>query len=639
MKQYPAIIVILSFLILLSLTNPASADTEKGPGPSINGVQIFPPDSIWNVAVDQLPLDPHSADYVSKIGRGISLHPDFGSGLWDGHKIGIPFNIVVGPVTKTTVTFYYPGESDAGPYPIPPNPATEGGTDRHILILDVDEKVLYELYDATQQPDGSWNAGSGAIFNLDGYALRHAGWTSADAAGLPILPGLVRYDEVSTGEITHAIRFTAPSTQRAYVWPARHYASAITDPTYPPLGERFRLKSSFDTSGYPYQARVVLDALKKYGMILADNGGAWFISGAPDERWDNEALHTLAQLKGSDFEAVDSRSLMINQDSSQALTYSQPLPAGSIDIVSSPAGATVLLDNIYVGITPLILSNVTTGSHTIRCTKSGYGEQLQVVPVLASQTTNVNVILENLQSYGEIIVQSHPSGARIYLDNVDTGYITPATLQAVTFGNHTIRCSLAGYHDNSTIVPVTPLQLSFISLDLAGNGFSIKLEEGWNFVSVPVLHPQSPYAELRYYPQFADVDNAGHSSWRYRADTRNWEILYPDSTLSPLDGIWIYASTAKTIPVPGDNTLAPAQKHLYKGWNSIGYAGPPTPATGALASLSGKWIMLFCFDSSSKQYNQTIFINDPTENTPLTPGNGYWIYMDTEGEYSLSPIT
>ena len=563
MKQYPVLIVIIFLFILLLLTTPAGAYPEVGPGTFMNGVSIFPPDDIWNVAVDQLPVDPHSAGYVSKIGAGTSLHPDFGSGLWDGHKIGIPFNIVTGSVAKTTVTFYYPGESDPGPYPIPPNPATEGGTDRHILLLNQDENVLYELYDASQQTDGSWHAGSGAIFNLDGYALRPAGWTSADAAGLPILPGLVRYDEVSTGDITHAIRFTAPSTQRAYVWPARHYASAIMDPTYPPMGERFRLKSSFDTSGYPYQARVILDALKKYGMVLADNGGAWFISGAPDERWDNEALHTLSQLKGSDFEAVDTSSLMINQDSSQARTSSQPVPAGSIDIESTPAGASVFLDNIYVGISPLILTNITPGSHTIRC-------------------------------------------------------------------------SLTGYYDNSTEVPVTPLQYVIVNLDLASSEASIKLEEGWNFVSVPVLHPQSPYPDLQYYSLFLDIDNAGHSSWRYHADTRNWEILYPNSTLSPLDGIWIYAATAKTIPVPGDNTLAPAHKHLYTGWNSIGYAGPAKPASGALTSLSGKWIMLFDFNSDSKQYDPTIFINDPSENTPLTPGKGYWVYMDDIAEYSLS---
>ena len=178
--------------------------------------------------------------------------------------------------------------------------------------------MLYELYAAEKVTDGSWTAGSGAVFNLSDYQLRPTGWTSADAAGLAILPGLVRFDEVSNGEINHALRFTAPSTKKAYIWPARHYASSIIDPAYPPMGQRFRLKSSFNTSGYPYQAKIVLEALKKYGMILSDNGAPWYITGVPDERWNNDALHTLHQVKGSDFEAVDCTSLVINQDSGQA---------------------------------------------------------------------------------------------------------------------------------------------------------------------------------------------------------------------------------------------------------------------------------------------------------------------------------
>ena len=183
------------------------------------------------------------------------------------------------------------------------------------------------LYAAEKQPDGSWTAGSGAIFDLNGYGLRADGWTSADAAGLAILPGLVRYEEVAAGEITHAIRFTVPQTQKAYLWPARHFASSQTGLQYPPMGQRFRLKASFDTSGYPPQARVVLEALKKYGMILSDNGGAWYISGVPDNRWDNDDLHTLQQVKGSDFEAVDESSLMIDPDSGRADVGIQgPLP-------------------------------------------------------------------------------------------------------------------------------------------------------------------------------------------------------------------------------------------------------------------------------------------------------------------------
>jgi len=289
-------------------------------GPSVSGVPIFPTDHIWNIRVDSLPVDSRSADYIGTIGSTAYLHADFGSGMYDGSPIGIPYNIVDGSQEKKTVLFDYADESDPGPYPIPDNPFIEGGSDHHMVIIDRDAKMLYELFAAEKQADGSWAAGSGAVFNLSDYTLRPAGWTSADAAGLAILPGLVRYDEVNAGEINHALRFTAPSTRRAYIWPARHYASSITDLAYPPMGQRFRLKSSFDTSGYPAQAQIVLNALKKYGMILADNGAPWYITGAPDERWDNDALHTLHQLKGTDFEAVDSSSLMIDQNSGQSLT-------------------------------------------------------------------------------------------------------------------------------------------------------------------------------------------------------------------------------------------------------------------------------------------------------------------------------
>ena len=303
-----------------STTGPAGMETPQVlvSGPSVSGVMIFPADHIWNTRVDSLPLDPQSSAYTRSIGNNSYLHADFGSGLYEGNLIGIPYNIVNGSQAKRTVSFEYGDESDPGPYPVPDNPLIESGSDHHLLIIDRDTKMLYELFAAEKQADGSWSAGSGAIFNLSGYTLRPQGWTSADAAGLAILPGLARYDEVSTGEITHALRFTAPSTRKAYIWPARHYASSNTDPSYPPMGQRFRLKSSFNTSGYPYQAQIVLLALKKYGMILSDNGAPWYITGAPDDRWDNDALHALHQLKGSDFEAVDCSSLVINQDSGQA---------------------------------------------------------------------------------------------------------------------------------------------------------------------------------------------------------------------------------------------------------------------------------------------------------------------------------
>ena len=255
----------------------------------------------------------------------------FGSGLWEGAPIGIPFNVVPGTQPKVSVTFDYFDESDPGPYPIPPGATIEGGAqstgDRHVLAVDQNNCVLYETFSSYPQPDGSWAAGSGAVFDLRLNGLRPAGWTSADAAGLPILPGLVRYEEVASGEIRHALRFTAPQTRRAYVWPARHYASSLTASNYPPMGQRFRLKADVNISGFFPEVQVILRALKKYGMILADNGSAWYLSGAPDLGWNNGHLvDELRMITGADFEAVDGTALMISPESAQAL---QPLPPGS----------------------------------------------------------------------------------------------------------------------------------------------------------------------------------------------------------------------------------------------------------------------------------------------------------------------
>jgi hypothetical protein len=296
--------------------HPARAGT-----PSVAGCPSFPADNIWNARVDALPVDPHSDAYISSIGRDRGLHPDFGSGLWDGGPIGIPFVAVPGSQALVNVVFDYADESDPGPYPIPSDPPIEGGAasegDRHVLVVDRDHCRLYETWSSYPQGDGSWRAGSGAVFDLRSNALRPDGWTSADAAGLPILPGLVRWEEVDAGAIRHAIRFTVSRTQRAYVWPARHFASSSTDPTRPPMGQRFRLKASFDVSPFPARLQVILNAFKSYGLILADNGSDWFISGVPDERWDNDELALLSRVKGSSFEAVDVGSLMRDPNSGQ----------------------------------------------------------------------------------------------------------------------------------------------------------------------------------------------------------------------------------------------------------------------------------------------------------------------------------
>ena len=275
--------------------------------PSAPRCPVFPKSNPWNQRVDRLPVAANSDAIIDAIGAGGSVHADFGSGLWEGAPIGIPITVVGKTQRKTRVSFEYADESDRGPYPIPRTVKIEGGRsssgDRHAIIVDRSACKLYELF--ALYPNGRrWRAGSGAIWNLRSNRLRPAGWTSADAAGLPIYPGLARYDEVKRGVIDHALRFTVQRTRRAYVYPARHFASNATDPSLPPMGLRLRLKASFDVSGFPRQARIVLVALKRYGMLVADNGSSWYITGAPDRRWSNDQLHTLGNVHGSDFEVV-----------------------------------------------------------------------------------------------------------------------------------------------------------------------------------------------------------------------------------------------------------------------------------------------------------------------------------------------
>ena len=283
---------------------------ELGSGASLRGKQIFPFDNPWNQDISNSPVDPNSNNLIAGMGLNANLHPDFGT-VWNGAPNGIPYIVVSGNQTKVPINFTaFGSQSDPGPYPVPSNAPVEGGPngtgDRHVLVIDRDNWKLYELYRAFPINNGaSWNGDSGAVFDLNSNALRPAGWTSADAAGLPIFPGLVRYDEVfEQQEIKHAIRFTAQITRRAYVHPARHWASTNTSVDRPPMGMRVRLKASVDISGYSPRMQVILRALKKYGMILADNGSNWFISGAPDPRWNDSELNTLKQIKGSNFEVV-----------------------------------------------------------------------------------------------------------------------------------------------------------------------------------------------------------------------------------------------------------------------------------------------------------------------------------------------
>lgn len=294
-----------------SPTATATATSPAGPGglsPMIGGCAVFPANNAWNTRADGLPVDSRSSAYVASIngsgGNGF-LHADFGA----DPTYGIPYVVVSQSQPMVPIVFNeYGDESDPGPYPVPPSAPVEAGSDRHVLVVQEGTCKLYELYHASRSGAG-WAGGSGAVFDLSSNALRPDGWTSADAAGLPILPGLVRYDEVASGHIDHALRFTVSRTQRGFIHPATHFASSSTDPNLPPMGLRLRLKANFDISGYHGQARVILEALRTYGMIVADNGSSWFISGATDSRWNDDDLNQLKSVPGSAFEAVATGSI------------------------------------------------------------------------------------------------------------------------------------------------------------------------------------------------------------------------------------------------------------------------------------------------------------------------------------------
>jgi hypothetical protein len=365
--------------------------------PTLGGCPVLPTDNIWNTPVDNLPLDPNSAAYINTIGATRHVHADFGSGTWDGAPIGIPFVVVPNSQPLVPINISpYASESDPGPYPIPANAPVEGapntGGDRHVLVVRQGECKLYELYRAFRNGSGSsWNAESAAKYDLNSNALRPDTWTSADAAGLPILPGLVRYEEVAAGEINHAIRFTVPQTRKAHVWPARHDASDLTGSQYPPMGQRFRLRADFNISGYSHDAQVILIALKKYGMILADNGSAWYISGAPNPAWDNDVLHELDDVVGSDFEAVDVSSLMVDPNSGQVQGFSLSA-APLFRRIEANSSATYLLS--------LTVAGTFTSTVTLTANSSPTGPQVGLSPGSLTPPGSVTLTLTD----------THPAG-------------------------------------------------------------------------------------------------------------------------------------------------------------------------------------------------------------------------------------
>jgi hypothetical protein len=317
-------------LLTLALMDLPSVEAAAPPSTTC---QVFPADNVWNTDISNLPVHPRSGQWLSSMAASTSLlHPDFGAPSY-----GFPYTIVDNSHPTVAVAFQYASESDPGPYPVGADTSIENGSDRHALIINRDTCILYELFDLAGS-GSAWTAGSGAIFSLNSDSLRPLGWTSADAAGLPLFPGLVRWDEVQSGAINHAIRFTAQQTDQSFLWPARHQAGTAANPSLPPMGARFRLKASYDVSHFSAQAKVVLLAMQHYGLILADNGSNWFFSGTEDAGWPDSLLTELKTIPASQFEAVDESGLMIDANSGAARscatrggsTSPKPRPLGQV---------------------------------------------------------------------------------------------------------------------------------------------------------------------------------------------------------------------------------------------------------------------------------------------------------------------
>ena len=387
--RYLAVLPLFASALVFAQTSPTNCSSLAiGQGASLHGFVPYPTNDAWNQNIASASVDPDSSSIISQLGTS-KLHPDFGAGQYNGSLIGIPYDVVSGQPNVTVAYQAYGAESDAGPMPIPQAAQVEGYPstgpgDRHALVLDRDNCFLYELYNAYVQGDGSWKADSGAVWDLLNDNNRPFGWTSTDAAGLAVFPGLARYDEVAAGVINHALRFTVQRTRAAFVAPATHWASSYTSNAYPPMGTRLRLKAGYDLSTFSPEAKVILTALKTYGMIVADNGSNMYVSGAPDDRWNNTDLHNLGKVPASAFEVVSMGTVIT---SSNVPTGSAPAigsftastsTVAAASTISVPRGTTVTLNWTTTGSSYFVVS---PGSGAVR------GNTITVAPSLNTTYT------------------------------------------------------------------------------------------------------------------------------------------------------------------------------------------------------------------------------------------------------------
>jgi hypothetical protein len=551
--------IVIGLAVGVALAGNASAQQMIGNCP------VLPANNIWNTPVDTVPVLGNSASMVTTIGAARGFHADFGAGVWDGGPIGIPFVTVPGTQTAYPASFLYADESDPGPYKVPLTAPIEGGSastgDRHAIAIETDGCTLYELYRAFPQ-SASWTADSGAIFDLRSNALRPLTWTSADAAGLPIMPGLVTYDEVQSGEIHHAIRFTAPQTRREFVWPARHYASTLTGTQYPRMGERFRLKASFDITPFPADVQVILRAMKKYGIILADNGSAWYLSGAPDPRWNDDNLHTLSQLLGSNFEAIDATVLQVSGDSGEAIQ-------NGVSVSVTPASASVRVGQFQTltatvagaggGVTWSVSGNATVG------TIDSAGQYL--APAVVPSPSTVSVRATSVASPGS---SGTASVTVVPLPTITSLSPSPLTVGAFTLTVNGIgftpgaRVTFNGSPQTTTVVASTTLTATgTATMPASGVQVMVVLSDGTgsntvalDIVAAPAItigiSPASTSIRVKQTIQFtASVNGTSNSSVTWKVNG----VAGGNSSVGTISGTGLYRAPA-SVPNPATVTVS-----------------------------------------------------------------------------------
>jgi len=539
---------------------------------TIGSCQVLPSNNIWNTPIDTLPVLSNSTSMVTTIGATRGFHADFGAGTWDGGPIGIPFITVSGSQTKYPASFLYADESDAGPYAVPLNAPIEGGSgstgDRHAIAIDTDNCVLYELYRAFPGTS-DWTADSGAIFDLKSNALRPSTWTSADAAGLPIMPGLVTYEEVQSGEVKHAIRFTVPQTRREFVWPARHYASSLTGAQYPRMGERFRLKANFNISTYPPDVQVILRAMKKYGIILADNGSAWFISGKPDDRWNNTNLQTFSQLLGSNFEAVDATVLETDPNSGAAIQ-------NGVTVAVSPSTATVRIGHFQSfsatvtgasgGVTWSV--NDIAGGDTVVGTVDSNGQYLPPTVVPSPPTVTIRATS----------VASSTSSGTATATIIPHASITSVSPSPVLTGNFTLTVNGAGFVAGSVVsFDGAQLPTTFVSsskVTATGNAPAAK-----SSVPVSVTTPDNDVSNTA----LVNVVAAGPVTISISPASAIVRVRQNRQFTATIQGTTNTSATWKVNGITGGNSTVGtiSQTGLYRAPNSV-----PSPSTVTVSATS-----------------------------------------------------